>query len=79
MVVLPAIAQRFSAGNHRTSDNPSPIRDERRKRGSTTPTPRCPLTRRRRLKFDEDHVQGRVADIFRGMGQRLAIEDLAGF
>ena len=32
-----------------------------------------------RFQFDENHVQGRVADVFGGMGQGLAIEDLAGF
>ena len=34
--------------------------------------------RRRCLQLDEDQVHRRGADIFRGMGQRLAIEDLAG-
>src|SRR5438067_4281115 len=38
-----------------------------------------PLTGRRRLKLDEDQVHRRVADVFRGMGQRLAIEHFAGF
>lgn len=35
--------------------------------------------RRDRLKLDEHQVHRRVTDVFRGMGQRIAIEDLAGF
>ena len=29
--------------------------------------PSRPLTRKRRFKLDEDHVHGRVTDVFRGV------------
>lgn len=37
------------------------------------------LTRRDRLQLDEDQVHRRVTDVFCGMGQRITIENLAGF